>query len=88
MVDGPLRDRWRGASMMLCDGMSWRHRVPPVIFQNNGVGRHRGVTPMRYVDEEDQLFPVPFIVGLCGMVFQQDNSRAHSARLTHDFLYR
>ena len=46
------------------------------------------MTARRYVDEVLQPVLVPFMAGRCGMVFQQDNARAHSAHLTQDFLYR
>ena len=60
---------------MLCGGMSWQRHVPPVIFRNNSVGRCRGVTARRYVDEVLHPVLVPFMAGQCGMVFQQDNAR-------------
>ena len=34
-----------------------------VIFQNNGVGRGRGVTARRHVDDVLQLVLVPFVAG-------------------------
>ena len=35
-----------------------------------------------------QLVLLSFMAGRRGMVFQQVNPRVHSARFTHDFLYR
>ena len=65
---------------MLWGGISWRRRVPHVIFQNNGVGRGGVVTARRYVGERLQSVLVPFMAGRRGMVFQQDNAKVHSAR--------
>ena len=73
---------------MLWGGISWRRRVQRAIFQNNGVGCGRGVTARHYVDGVLQPVLMPFMAGRRGMVFQQDNARTHSARLTQDFLYR
>ena len=71
------RDRWGGSSLMLWAGISWRRRAPPVMFHNTGVGRGRllDATLMR-----------------CSSLFLchpwPSDVRAHSARLTQDFLYR
>ena len=46
------------------------------------------MTARRYVDEVFQPVPVSFMAGRREMVFQQDNARAHSARLTQDVLNR
>ena len=48
----------------------------------------RGVTARHHVDEVLQPALVPFMAGRRGMVFQLDNARAHSARLTQDVLNR
>ena len=45
------RDSWGGPSVMLWGAISWGLRVQPVIFENNGRGRDRGVTAQRYIDE-------------------------------------
>ena len=66
--------------MMLWRGISWRRRVPSVIFHNNGVGRGRWVTAGRYVDEMLQPVLVPFMAGRRGIISQQDTARAHSSR--------
>ena len=44
------RDGWGGPSIMLWGAISWGRRVQPVIFENNGRGRGRGVTAQRYID--------------------------------------
>ena len=49
--------------MLWVGGISWRCRVPPIIFQNNGVGCGRGVTARRYVDEVLQPVLVPSMSG-------------------------
>ena len=80
------RDRWGGPSVMLWGAISWGRRIPPVIFQNNGEGRGRGVTARRYIDEVLQPVVVPFMAGRRHLIFQQDNAKPHTARLTQDFL--
>ena len=51
------------------------HNAGPVIFQNIGPGRGNGVTAQRYINQVLRLH-----------MFQQDNARAHTARITRDFL--
>lgn len=45
------RGRWGGPSVKLWDGISWGRRLVLVNFYNNGQGRSRDVTTIRYVDE-------------------------------------
>ncbi len=63
------RDRWGGPSVVLRGSITWRRRIPPVIFQNNGAGLGRGVTARRYIDEVLQPVVVPFMVGRHQLVF-------------------
>ncbi|GFW68055.1 transposable element Tcb2 transposase [Trichonephila clavipes] len=44
------------------------------------------LTGQRYVDDILRPHVGPFLNGLPGTIFQQDNSRSHTARVAHDFL--
>ncbi|GFY16968.1 transposable element Tcb2 transposase [Trichonephila clavipes] len=44
------------------------------------------VTGQRYVDDILRLHVGPFLNGLPGAIFQQDNARPHTARVAQDFL--
>ncbi|GFY18671.1 DDE_3 domain-containing protein [Trichonephila clavipes] len=44
------------------------------------------LTGQRYVDEILRPHVGPFLNGLPGAIFQQDNARMHTARFTQDFL--
>ncbi|GFV03263.1 DDE_3 domain-containing protein [Trichonephila clavipes] len=47
----------------------------------------RGIlTGQRYVDDIPRLHVGPFLNGLQGAIFQQDNARSHTARVAEDFL--
>ncbi|GFT67398.1 DDE_3 domain-containing protein [Trichonephila clavipes] len=47
----------------------------------------RGIlTGQRYVDDILRPHVGPFLNGLPGAIFQQDNARPHTARVTQDFL--
>ena len=65
---------------MVWGGISWRHKTPVVVVDGN-------LTAQRYID--DVLTPtlVPFMrINPDVTLFQQDNARPHSARLTSEFL--
>ncbi|GFY13002.1 transposable element Tcb2 transposase [Trichonephila clavipes] len=44
------------------------------------------LTGQRYVDDIPRPHVGPFLNGLPGAIFQQDNARPHTARVTQDFL--
>ncbi|GFU55807.1 DDE_3 domain-containing protein [Trichonephila clavipes] len=44
------------------------------------------LTGQRYVDDILRLHVGPFLNGLPGAIFQQDNARPHTARVAQDFL--
>ncbi|GFW63449.1 DDE_3 domain-containing protein [Trichonephila clavipes] len=47
----------------------------------------RGTLPdQRYVDDIVRLYVGPFLNGLPGAIFQQDNARPHTARVAQVFL--
>ena len=73
-------DRWGGSSVMVWGGISDHYRTPLVVMEGN-------VTARRYIDEIVHPVVVPFMAAHRDVhVFQQDNARPHSARLTQDFL--
>ncbi|GFW38025.1 DDE_3 domain-containing protein [Trichonephila clavipes] len=47
---------------------------------------HRTLTGQRYVDDILRPQVGPFLNGLPGAIFQQDNARSHAARVAQDFL--
>ncbi|GFX98500.1 DDE_3 domain-containing protein [Trichonephila clavipes] len=47
---------------------------------------HGTLTVQRYVDDILRLHVGPFLNGLPGAIFQQDNARPHTARFSQDFL--
>ncbi|GFX88388.1 DDE_3 domain-containing protein [Trichonephila clavipes] len=48
--------------------------------------RHGTLTGQRYVDDILRPRVGPFLNGLPGAIFQQDNARPHTARVAQDFL--
>ncbi|GFV67801.1 DDE_3 domain-containing protein [Trichonephila clavipes] len=44
------------------------------------------LTGQRYVDDNLRLHVGPFVNGLPGTIFQQDNASPHTARVAQDFL--
>lgn len=81
-------DRWGGASVMVWGAIGLNQRVGPVVFQNVGQGRGNGVNADRYVAQVLQPHVVPFFQRHPNFLFQQDNARPHTARVTQDFLHR
>lgn len=73
-------NRWGGASVMVWAGITARRRTPLVIVDGN-------LTAQRYVDHIIRPVLLPFLQANDDVTtFQQDNARAHSARLTQNFL--
>ena len=72
--------RWGGGRVMVWGSISWNDRTPSVVLDGN-------LTARRYVDEILQPVVLPFLARHPDItLFQQDNARPHSARLTPDFL--
>ena len=69
-------------------GWHWPQLHGPVFFQGLRPGRVNGVTAQRYIDQILQPHVVPFFHAHPNFIFQQDNARAHSARVTQDFLHQ
>ena len=73
-------DRWGGGSVMVWGGISFNHRTPLVVVNGN-------LTAQRYIDEVLRPSVLPFFTTHPDVdIFQQDNARAHSARVTTAFL--
>ncbi|GFW95825.1 uncharacterized protein TNCV_5023601 [Trichonephila clavipes] len=47
---------------------------------------HGALTGQRYIDDILRSHVGPFLNGLPGALFQQDNARPHTARVSQDFL--
>ena len=72
--------RCGGGSVMVWGGISWRYKTPLVVIEGN-------LTARRYIDEVLEPVIVPFLQNHADvMLYQQDNARPHSARLTSGFL--
>lgn len=82
------RDPWGGQSIMVWGAIGLNQRIGPHVFQNVGAGRGNGVTAQRYVDQILRPHIVAFFARHQNHVFQQDNARPHTARLTRDFLHQ
>ena len=73
-------DRWGGPNVMMWAGISYHYRTPLVVIDGN-------LTARRYIDEVLEPHVIPFLQQHPRVtVFQQDNARAHSARLTRAYL--
>ena len=65
---------------MVWGGISWRHRTPLVVVDGNLTARH-------YVDEILEPVVIAFMRNHGDIThYQQDNARAHYARLSPDYL--
>ena len=65
---------------MVWSGVSWRYRTVLVVIEGK-------LTSRRYIDEILEPVVVPFLQNHADVtLYQQDNIRTHSARLTTDFL--
>ena len=72
------RDRWGGPSVMVWAGVSYRHKTLLLFIEGN-------LNAVRYRDEILTPTAVPFVLRH-RLVFQQDNARPHSARVSQDYL--
>ena len=79
-------DPWGGPSIMVRGGIGLNSKLGPVVFQNLGPGRGNGVTAARYRDQVLTPHVVPHFNRHPNKTFQQDNARAHTARVTRDYL--
>ena len=59
--------------------LAYHSRSIPVVVRRTFMGHH-------YVDDILRPRVGPFLNGLPGAIFQQDNARPHTARVTQDFL--
>ena len=72
------RDRFGGGGLMVWAGIFYGHRTPPVVIGGS-------FTAQRFVDVVVRPVVVPY-VRQHNVTFQQDNARAHVARLSMAFL--
>lgn len=73
-------NRWGGASVMIWGAVSTATRTPLVVIDGT-------LTSQRYIDTILRPVVLPHLRAHGDVtVFQQDNARPHSARLTRDFL--
>ena len=87
-------DRFGTASTMVWGGIGHQGKTDLVFINGRGRGaagrngrqRQQGLTAQRYVDEILRPLALPYVAAHPGMVLQQDNARAHTARLTQQFL--
>ncbi|GFX26074.1 DDE_3 domain-containing protein [Trichonephila clavipes] len=65
-----------------CNGLgAIAYDIRPTLIVMRGT-----LTGQRYVDDILQPHVGPFLNGLPGAIFQQDNARPHTARVAQDFL--
>ncbi|GFX05299.1 transposable element Tc1 transposase [Trichonephila clavipes] len=69
----------RTASVMVSGAIAYDRRSTLIVTRGT-------VTGLRYVDDILRPHVGPFLNGLPGAIFQQDNSRRHTARVAQDFL--
>ena len=79
-------DPWGGPSIMVWGGIGLFSKLGPVVFQNLGPGRGNGVTAARYIDQVLRPHVVQHFNQHPHKTFQQDNARAHTSRITRDYL--
>ncbi|GFY24258.1 DDE_3 domain-containing protein [Trichonephila clavipes] len=74
-----LRHTARTAGVMVWGAIAYYSRSPLIVMRGT-------LTGQRYVDDILRSHVGPFLNGLPGAVFQQDNARPHTARVAQDFL--
>ena len=69
-------NRWSGGSLMMWGGISFNTRTPLVQIEGN-------LTAQQYIDKVLEATIFPFLQANPEVsIFQQDNARPHSARIT------
>ncbi|GFT33567.1 transposable element Tc1 transposase [Trichonephila clavipes] len=74
-----LRHTARTAGRMVWGTIAYDSRSTLIVMRGT-------LTGQRYVDDILRPHVGPFLNGLPGAIFQQDNARPHTARAAHDFL--
>ncbi|GFV28291.1 DDE_3 domain-containing protein [Trichonephila clavipes] len=74
-----LRHTPRTASVMVWEAIAYDSRSNLIVMRGTLTGQH-------YVDGILRPHVGPFLNGLPGVIFQQDNTRPHTARIAQDFL--
>ncbi|GFV14162.1 transposable element Tc3 transposase [Trichonephila clavipes] len=74
-----LRQNAHTASVMVWGTTAYDSRSTLIVM-------HGTLTGQRYVDDILRTHVGPFLNGLPGAIFQQDNARPHTARVAQDFL--
>ncbi|GFY15254.1 transposable element Tcb2 transposase [Trichonephila clavipes] len=74
-----LRHTARTAAVMVWGGIAYDSRSTLIVMSGT-------LTGQRFVDDILRPHVGPFLNGLAGAVFQQDNARPHTARVAQDFL--
>ncbi|GFY32613.1 transposable element Tcb1 transposase [Trichonephila clavipes] len=91
------RSMWNVTGKRLCivmnPGLFWRQMITVYVWRRPAYDSRstlivmRGtLTDQRYVDDILRPHVGPFLNGLPGAIFQQDNTRPHTARVAQDFL--
>ncbi|GFX84988.1 DDE_3 domain-containing protein [Trichonephila clavipes] len=74
-----LRHTARTAVVMVWRAIAYDSRSTLIVMRGT-------LTDQRYVDDILRPHVGPFLNGLSGAIFQQDNARPHTARVAPDFL--
>ncbi|GFW82671.1 transposable element Tcb2 transposase [Trichonephila clavipes] len=74
-----LRHTARTAGVMVWGGIAYNSRSTLIVMRGT-------LTGQRYVDDILRPHVGPFLNGLPGAIFQQDNARPHTERVAQDFL--
>ncbi|GFT38228.1 transposable element Tcb2 transposase [Trichonephila clavipes] len=74
-----LRHTARTAGVMVWGAIAYDSRSTLIVMRGT-------LTGQRYVDDIIRPHVGPFLNGLPGAIFQQDNARPHTARVAQDFL--
>ncbi|GFX01643.1 DDE_3 domain-containing protein [Trichonephila clavipes] len=74
-----LRHTARTAGVMVWGAIAYDSRSTLIVMRGN-------LTGQRYVDDILRPHVGPFLSGLPGAIFQQDNACPHTARVAQDFL--
>ncbi|GFX50598.1 transposable element Tcb1 transposase [Trichonephila clavipes] len=74
-----LRHTARTAGVMVWGAITYDSRSTLIVMRGT-------LTGQRFVDDILRPHVGPFLNGLPGAIFQQDNARPHTARVAQDFL--